>query len=174
MLIFHVQKFVHLWWLHSACRWADRLRLENLTFQVIWGGCALEGRSTSDWNVVTEIKAPTGSDYEKYVHTSFIVKLKIKFGSCGLFWLNLGWEQCSRKEFVEFEFLGFSSWECWVVSKICLYKFFCVTQSLVKIVYWWNIVIVWVFKCWHLIFDFQTFSYGFRWGPSKGWNIRFY
>ncbi len=39
----------------------------------------------SDLNIATEIKAPAGSIYEKYVCISFIVKINSKFGSFGSF-----------------------------------------------------------------------------------------
>ncbi len=44
----------------------------------------------------SQIKAPIGSLFQKYVYSSFMVKMRI-----------LGWGQCARKEFVNFEFLGF-------------------------------------------------------------------
>ncbi len=73
-------------------------------FLVIWGGCAM-------WVVlekVTEVKATEGRVNQKYVYSSFMVKIRIIWGSFGLFWFNLGWGQCVRKEFVKFAFLG--SW----------------------------------------------------------------
>ncbi len=56
---------------------------------------------------VSQIKAPIGSIFHKYVYSSFIVKMRINSGSFGLFWFILGGGQCMRKEFVKFEFLGF-------------------------------------------------------------------
>ncbi len=56
---------------------------------------------------VSEIKSPIGSLFQKYVSSSFMVKMRINLGSFGLFWFILGWGQCARKEFVKFEFLGF-------------------------------------------------------------------
>ena len=40
---------------------------------------------------VSEIKSPMGRVFQKYVYTCFIVKMRINFGSFGLFWFNLGW-----------------------------------------------------------------------------------
>ncbi len=54
-------------------------------FQVIWGGCGVEGHSKSNRNVVTEIKAPESSIQEKYEYTGFTVKMRI----FQAFWLIL-------------------------------------------------------------------------------------
>ena len=35
---------------------------------------------------VSQIKSPVGRVFEKYVYSSFMVKMRI-----GLFWFNLGW-----------------------------------------------------------------------------------
>ncbi len=40
---------------------------------------------------VSQIKAPTGSIFQKYVHSSFIVKMRIDLGSFGLVWFIFGW-----------------------------------------------------------------------------------
>ena len=42
-----------------------QLQQHKIFCWVIWGGCAVEVRSKSKWNVVTEIKAPVGSIYKK-------------------------------------------------------------------------------------------------------------
>ncbi len=55
---------------------------------------------------VSQIEAPIGSVFQKYVYSSLMVKMRIIFGSFGLFWFILGWG-CARKEFGKFEFLGF-------------------------------------------------------------------
>ncbi len=39
----------------------------------------------------SEIKSPVGRVFQKYVYSSFMVKMNIKFGSFRLFWFNLGW-----------------------------------------------------------------------------------
>ncbi len=41
---------------------------------------------------VSQIKAPIGSIFKKYVYSSFMVKMMINLGSFGLFWFILGWE----------------------------------------------------------------------------------
>ncbi len=53
----------------------------------------------------SQIKLPRSRVFQKYVYSSFMVKMRINLRSFGLFWFNLGWGQCSRKEFVKFEFL---------------------------------------------------------------------
>ncbi len=40
---------------------------------------------------VSEIKSPIGSLIQKYVSSSFMVKMRIDLGSFGLFWFILGW-----------------------------------------------------------------------------------
>ncbi len=40
---------------------------------------------------VSEIKSPIGSLFQKYVCSSFMVKMRIDLGSFGLFWFILGW-----------------------------------------------------------------------------------
>ncbi len=40
---------------------------------------------------VSQIKAPTGSVFQKYVYSSFMVKMRIDLGSFRLFWFILGW-----------------------------------------------------------------------------------
>ncbi len=40
---------------------------------------------------VSEIKSPIGSVFQKYVYSSFMVKMRIDLGSFGLFWFILGW-----------------------------------------------------------------------------------
>ncbi len=40
---------------------------------------------------VSEIKSPIGSLVQKYVSSSFMVKMRIDLGSFGLFWFILGW-----------------------------------------------------------------------------------
>ncbi len=52
----------------------------------------------------TQIKAPAGRVFKKYVYTCFMVKMRINFGPFGLFWFNLGRGQCTRKDFGNFEF----------------------------------------------------------------------
>ncbi len=39
----------------------------------------------------SEIKSPAGSICQKYVYSSFMVKMRIDLGSFGLFWFILGW-----------------------------------------------------------------------------------
>ncbi len=39
--------------------------------------------------VATEIKTPVSNIYQKYVHTCFMVKMRIDVGSFGLFWVLL-------------------------------------------------------------------------------------
>ena len=39
----------------------------------------------------SQIKAPTGSIFQKYVYSSLMVKMRIDLGSFGLFWFILGW-----------------------------------------------------------------------------------
>ncbi len=39
----------------------------------------------------SKIKAPIGSFFQKYVSSSFMVKMRIDLGSFGLFWFILGW-----------------------------------------------------------------------------------
>ncbi len=38
------------------------------------------------------IEAPIGSVFQKYVYSTFMVKIRIDLGSSGLFWFILGWE----------------------------------------------------------------------------------
>ncbi len=38
----------------------------------------------------SQIKAPIGSIFQKYVYNSFIVKMRIDLGSFGLFWFIVG------------------------------------------------------------------------------------
>ncbi len=40
---------------------------------------------------VSEIKSHIGSLFQKYVSSSFMVKMRIDLGSFGLFWFILGW-----------------------------------------------------------------------------------
>ncbi len=40
---------------------------------------------------VSEIKSPIGSLFQKYVSSSFMVKMRIDLGSLGLFQFILGW-----------------------------------------------------------------------------------
>ncbi len=39
----------------------------------------------------SQIEAPIGSLFQKYVSSSFMVKMRIDLGSLGLFWFILGW-----------------------------------------------------------------------------------
>ncbi len=39
----------------------------------------------------SQIKAPIGSVFQKYVYSSLIVKIRINSGSYRLFWFILGW-----------------------------------------------------------------------------------
>ena len=39
----------------------------------------------------SEIKSPIGSLFQKYVYSSFMVKMRIDLGTFGLFWFILGW-----------------------------------------------------------------------------------
>ncbi len=39
----------------------------------------------------SQIKAPIGSIFQKYVYSSFMVKMRIDLGTFGLFWFILGW-----------------------------------------------------------------------------------
>ncbi len=39
----------------------------------------------------SQIEAPIGSVFQKYVSSSFIVKMRIDLGPFGLFWFILGW-----------------------------------------------------------------------------------
>ncbi len=39
----------------------------------------------------SKIKSPIGSIFQKYVYSSFMVKMRIDLGSFGLFWFILGW-----------------------------------------------------------------------------------
>ncbi len=55
----------------------------------------------------SQIKAPIGSVFQKYVYSSLIIKMRINLGTFGLFWFIVGWGKCLRKEFVKLEFLGF-------------------------------------------------------------------
>ncbi len=60
-------------------------------FQVIWGGCEIwELLEKASEIGASKIKSPIGSLYQKYVYSSFMVKMRINFGSFGLFWFNLG------------------------------------------------------------------------------------
>ncbi len=40
---------------------------------------------------VSQIKAPISSVFQKYVYSSFMVKMRIDLGTFGLFWFILGW-----------------------------------------------------------------------------------
>ncbi len=55
----------------------------------------------------SQIKSPTGSIFQKFVYSSFMVKMRIDLGLFRLFWFILDWGKCVSKEFVKFEFLGF-------------------------------------------------------------------
>ncbi len=39
----------------------------------------------------SQIEAPIGSLFQKYVYSSFMVKMRIDLGSLGLYWFILGW-----------------------------------------------------------------------------------
>ena len=74
----------------------------------------------------SQIKAPVGSVFWKFVYSSFMVKMRIDFRSFGLFWLILGWGWCVRKESVKFEFWGFwgqkvQIWNCRKMGCWCRY-----------------------------------------------------
>ncbi len=56
---------------------------------------------------VRQIKSPVGRVFQKYVYTYFMVKMKIKLRSFGLFWFKLGWGLCAKKDFGNFEVWGF-------------------------------------------------------------------
>ncbi len=52
-------------------------------------GCAIWAQMSQIG--ASQIKAPTGSIFQKYVCSSFMVKMRIDLGSFGLFWFILGW-----------------------------------------------------------------------------------
>ncbi len=49
-----------------------------------------------------------GSVHQKYVYNCFMVKMGINFGSYWLLWVNLGWRQCTSKNFGKLEILDSS------------------------------------------------------------------
>ncbi len=49
-------------------------------------GCAIWAKMSQI--SVSQIKAPIGSVFQKYVYSSFIVKMRIDLGSFGLFWIG--------------------------------------------------------------------------------------
>ncbi len=52
-------------------------------------GCAIWAQMSQIG--VSQIKAPIGSVFQKYVYNSFMVKIRIDLGSFELFWFILGW-----------------------------------------------------------------------------------
>ena len=77
---------------HSFISWQvlpdemGHTRRTGRTFQVIWGG-------SHDLSQIgaSQIEVPIGSVFQKYVCSSFIVKMRINLGTFGLFWFILGW-----------------------------------------------------------------------------------
>ncbi len=63
-------------YLHAVFKW----------FEV---GCAIWAQMSQI--SVSQIKAPLGSVFQKYVYSSFMIKMRIGLGSFGLFWFILGW-----------------------------------------------------------------------------------
>ncbi len=53
-------------------------------------GCAIWAQASQIG--ASQVKAPTGRVYEKYMYTCFMVKMRINLRSFGLFWFNLGWD----------------------------------------------------------------------------------
>ncbi len=58
-------------------------------FRLFKVGCAIWAQMSQIG--VSQIKAPIGNIFQKYVYSSFMVKVRIDSGSCGLFWFILGW-----------------------------------------------------------------------------------
>ncbi len=52
-------------------------------------GCAIWAQMSQIG--ASQIEAPIGSLFQKYVYICFMVKMKINLGSFGLFWFILGW-----------------------------------------------------------------------------------
>ena len=64
----------------------------GVAFQVIWGGSARFGALEKVTQIkATQIKASTGRVNQKYVYSSFMVKIRINWGSFRLFWFSLCW-----------------------------------------------------------------------------------
>ena len=116
--------------------------------------------------VATEIKTPVSNIYQKYVHTCFMVKMRIDVGSFGLFWVLLvQFGNVPGRIFRSFIFgvlwvkkFKFGSTKIWgmdveTVLYLRMYKY------LVKEVWWWNMV--YCVGVWEVAFNFWKVLYGF-------------
>ncbi len=187
--IFHVHKACHenCWWCTKVSKnikvaeHSDKLSLAHVQSLIfyLWGDL----RRLYCWRALKE--QPKQGDQnqgiylrcsvsERYLYRSSIIQMRIKLRSFGLCWLNWGWEQCSRKEFVWFEILDASGPK----SKLGwgekfgthLHKLLSISESpcigerslLMKcgILLWW------------LSGNFDL-AHSFWVGSKVGWNIRF-
>ncbi len=53
---------------------------------------------------VSQIKAPFSSIFQKYVYSSFMVKIRIDLGSFGLFWFILVWDNVQGRNISNLNF----------------------------------------------------------------------
>ncbi len=118
-------------------RHANRERGEAIgwshnAFQVIWGGCAVSGSSNIEWPEQGDLnKSSFGSIHQKYVYTCFMVKMRIKSGSLGLFKFYLGWGSWGRKcevwifQFFKSKRSNLKGWK----FETCLDKLVCISES---------------------------------------------
>ncbi len=78
---------------------AKNMSLSPFTFRWFEVGCAIWAQMSQIGS--SQIKAPAGSIFQKYVYSSFMVKIRIDSESFGLFWFILGWGWCARKKFCQ-------------------------------------------------------------------------
>ncbi len=52
----------------------------------------------------SQIKAPIGSIFQKYVYSSLIIKMRINLGSFRLFWFILGWDNAPGRNLSNLNF----------------------------------------------------------------------
>ncbi len=69
---------------HDHCR-----RMASAIFRWFEVGCTIWAQMSQIG--VSQIKAPIGSIFQKYVYSTFMVKMRIDLGSFGLFWFIFGW-----------------------------------------------------------------------------------
>ncbi len=132
---------------------------------MIWGGWAVEGSSMKIERPKQSYRKIShgGSTCQKYVYSSFIVKINFKFGSfVNLFGSRMMWEfECQVWIFGLLRAKSSNFWGQWILdftvqSGWYLRKY----KYLMKDIYWWKVYIYQVLDWCHLLFIFKHFVHG--------------
>ncbi len=108
----NVQEYIVLSTLETClARWSkfqacipnrNRPRFLQCVFRWFEMGCAIWAQMGQI--SASQIKAHIGSIFQKYVYSSFIVKMRIDLGSFGLLWFILGWDNARGRNLSNLNF----------------------------------------------------------------------